>query len=107
MWGINNYSSLTKWQVTNQEKLLGLPLGLQGNPGLTAPGQGGTIGNADKLITLTAYKLVSTSTLVNKGLNLASTFGVVVPATDFYAGSTPMGTGYDVGAHEWRYPSTS
>ena len=48
------------------------PTGYQGDPKLTAAGKGGTIGNADNLKNLTAYKLQSTSPLINKGVDAAA-----------------------------------
>jgi hypothetical protein len=103
MWGSTTYTALTNWRTaTGQEKVAGLSVGLQANPGLTSPGAGGTIGNADKLSTLTAYKLVTGSAQINKGLDLLSKFGLVVPTKDFYALSTPYGVMPDVGAHEFH-----
>jgi hypothetical protein len=82
--------------------LAGLAIGSAVDPQFTAAGGGGTIGNADRLATLGAYKLKATSPLINKGLNLLQQFGVNPGPIDFYSGSTPVGLGYDVGAHEWR-----
>jgi hypothetical protein len=103
IWGNSTYLGLTAWRTaTLQELLGGIALGSQVDPGFMAAGGGGTIGNADLLANLTAYKLKSTSLLINKGLNLLQRFGVNPGPVDFYSGSTPFGLAYDVGAHEWR-----
>ncbi|MGH7694532.1 MAG: hypothetical protein ACRENH_06110, partial [Gemmatimonadaceae bacterium] len=91
------------WRTaTGQEMLAGLPIGSAVDPQFNAAGGGGTIGNADLLATLGAYKLKSTSPLINKGLNLLQLFGVNPGPIDFWGGSALFGTTYDVGAHEWR-----
>ena len=50
-------------------------VGLHVQPGLTDAGRGGAIGNADRLITLTAYQLRPHSQLADAGLDL-SQFGL-------------------------------
>jgi hypothetical protein len=103
LWAGANYAGIGAWaSATGQERVSGVTVGLQVNPGLVNAGGGGTIGNASNLSALTAYKLTSTSQLINKGWDLAQRFGTVVPPKDFYSGATPNGVGYDIGAHEWR-----
>ncbi|HEY7568625.1 MAG TPA: right-handed parallel beta-helix repeat-containing protein [Gemmatimonadaceae bacterium] len=103
LWGNTTFWGIGAWRTkTTQETLGGVPVGYQGDPQFTAAGAGGTIGNADLLTSLGAYKLKSTSPLINRGLNLLARFGVNPGSIDFYAASTPFGAGYDVGAHEWR-----
>ncbi|MCM3878850.1 MAG: hypothetical protein ND807_01970, partial [Vicinamibacterales bacterium] len=103
LWGNSTYWGIGAWRTsTTQETLGGAPVGYQGDPQFTAAGAGGTIGNADLLTSLGAYKLKSTSPLINKGLNLLARFGVNPGSIDYYAGTTPFGASYDVGAHEWR-----
>lgn len=102
VWGVSTYTGIGAWRTaTGQESLGGAPIGSAVNPQFMSAGGGGTIGNADWLSNLTAYKLSSTSLLINKGLSLLQ-FGVNPGASDFYGGSTPVGSAYDVGAHEWR-----
>ena len=102
-WGTASYVGLVAWRTASgQEKLGAQLLGIEGNPGLIAPGGGGTIGNADLLANLTAYRLTPTSLLINTGLNLQQMFGVYAGSLDFYASTLPYGLAYDVGAHEWR-----
>ena len=67
---------MTTLTATGQEKLAnGTLTGTSTNPLFVAPGGGGTIGNANLLNTLSAYKLQSTSPLKNTAMNLVTTFG--------------------------------
>ena len=71
-WNGSTYTTLKAWRTaTGEETLDGRPVGLHVSPGLEDAGGGGTIGNADQLITLTAYKLRPTSRLADAGLELA------------------------------------
>jgi hypothetical protein len=99
--GGKTYASLKRWRnATGQETYRSRATGLSTNPRLVDPGNGGTIGDADRLPTLAAYKLRAGSPLVDAGLNLQSLFGLSPGPTDFYGTSIPQGAGYDVGAHE-------
>lgn len=103
LWGNATYFGIGAWRTgTGQEVLGGAPVGSAVDPQFTAAGGGGTIGNADLLANLTAYKLKATSPMINKGLNLPQRFGVNAGLIDFFGGSIPFGQAYDVGAHEWR-----
>jgi len=76
LWNGATFHTLRSWRAaTGQEMLDGKPVGLQVAPGLTDAGGGGVIGNADQLITLTAYELLRDSPLVHAGLDL-SQFGL-------------------------------
>lgn len=102
-WGGNSYSGLAAWRTaTGQELLAGVALGKQVDPAFTSPGTGGTIGNADRLNTLSAYKLKVGSPLIDAGLNLSQQWAINVGPNDFWQASLPSGAGYDIGAHEWR-----
>jgi hypothetical protein len=91
-----NYSSLSAWRsATGQEPSVGLSV----DPLLTSPGNGGTVGNADNLVSLSAYKLQSSSPMINAALNLNAS-GVSMGSVDFYGVTTPQGTAYDIGANE-------
>jgi hypothetical protein len=86
------YPSLAAWQAsTGQEMLDGSPVGFAVDPQLTAPGQGGTIGNPDLLDTLTAYRLLPASPLLGQGLNLAALFGLQTGTEDYYDNPLPAG----------------
>ncbi len=103
VWGGTTYTSLAAWRTgKGQESLNGANVGSQINPGLINPGNGGTIGNADLLHNLSAYKLLGTSPLIGRGLDLKTTFGLNAGLIDFYSASIPFGSEHDVGAHEWR-----
>jgi len=102
-WGNATYAGLAAWRTaTGQERLGGLAVGSQVDPKFSSPGGGGTIGNADLLASLTAYRLNSASPLINSAINLPQLFGLDVGPTDFYDGIVPSGAGYDVGSYEWH-----
>jgi hypothetical protein len=116
-WLSSSYNSLTKFRNgTGQEKLNGSNVGYQINPSLNNPGGGGTIGNADALNSLTAYKLQGGSTLGSAGLNLSQLFLTTwdpygyasdpfmshyfdLTPRDFYGNALPI-TGRSVGAYQ-------
>jgi hypothetical protein len=84
------YQSLTAWRSgTGQERLGTTAVGFAVDPKLTNPGGGGTIGNPDQLTTLAAYRLQSSSPMVDAGLNLPLLFGVNVGSRDYYGSSIP------------------
>jgi hypothetical protein len=99
-WGATNYTSLSAWRATGQEKDGGSDVGIQADPLLGASGTGGTIGNPDLLNTLSAYQLQSGSTLIDAGLNLQSKFAINPGTRDFYGNTIPAGAGFDIGAHD-------
>ena len=91
-----NYGSLDAWRAaTAQEPTASFTA----DPLLTSPGNGGTIGNADALASLSAYKLQSSSRLIDAGQNL-NLAGIATGSIDFYGTTTPQGSGYDIGACE-------
>jgi hypothetical protein len=91
-------TSLAAFHAAGQETLNGMPTGYNIDPKLQNPGKGGTIGNADKLSTLSAYLLDSTSGLLNVGLNLKSHFGVSSGQVNFYGKQIPPSGPFDIGA---------
>ena len=98
-WGGSSYSSLATWRsAKGQEKLNGIAVGYQGDPKLTKPGYGGTFGNADNLKNLTAYRLLSSSPLINKGVSQPTYLSSV--SSDFYGGSAIINGKYDIGIDE-------
>ncbi len=92
-----NYATLAAWRTASGQEA---SVALNTDPLLVAAGTGGTLGDADKLVSLGAYKLQSSSPLLNAGLNLAVQ-GVPMGATDFYGSAIPQGTGFEIGAHEF------
>ncbi len=102
-WGKTNANSLANWRTASGKELLnGTPTGWQVDPQVTSGGGGTTIGNADLLTTLTAYKLLATSPLINQGLDLQTLFGVNPGPHDFYEIVLPQGPALDVGANEYQ-----
>lgn len=102
LYGSTNYSSLTSWRnAKGQEKSsTGAAYGYQVDPKFASPGNGQTFDNADLLTSLTAYKLQSTSSLINKGLNLSTLFATSVGTRDFWGDALPQRGAYDIGADE-------
>jgi hypothetical protein len=105
-WGGVTYHALAAWRAATGEEMLGTePVGLRVDPRLTDAGGGGTIGNGDRLLTLSAYELLRSSPLAHAGLDVAA-FGVTwdpyhfandaflgryfdATATDFYENLLP------------------
>ncbi len=105
-WSGTNYASLASWSgATDEEKIGGSFVGLSVDPKLANPGSGGTIGNADQLESLSAYRLQSTSPLLDAGTNLNVQFGINAGSADFYGENIPQGNGYAIGASEVPEPS--
>ena len=103
-----NYATLPLFRGTGQEKIGTTDVGLAVDPQLVNAGSGGTIStiaNSSTLGTsLGAYKLASTSPLINAGLTptLTGTSGTqagTAAATDFYGNAVPTGA-YDIGVFE-------
>jgi hypothetical protein len=97
-WGNSTYSTITTWQKkTGQETAKKKPTGYMGPPRLLNAGHGGTIGNADKLYTLTAYRISKSSKLINRGLAIPSFLSATI-TQDFF-GDRLHGR-VDIGADE-------
>jgi hypothetical protein len=99
-WGASTFTGLPSWRSTGQETLAGQATGVSVDPQLTAPGAGAAIGDADRLTTLDAYRLLATSPLMDAGIDLRARFGIDAGGEDFYGGLLGSGNGFDVGAHE-------
>jgi hypothetical protein len=96
------YNSLSAWQgATGQEKLKGKSVGMFVNPQLNYAGGGQTKG-AENLSSLSAYRLKSTSPLINRGVNVSSLYGMIGVSHDFYINRVPQGAAYDIGVDEVR-----
>jgi hypothetical protein len=106
-WQGQTYSSLSGWRSgAGQEKNGSTSTGFSTNPKLVNPGNGGIIGDPDKLGTLTHYQLQSSSPMRDAGLNLLSLFSVNPGPRDYYGFSLPQGSSYDIGAHEFSTNAT-
>lgn len=100
-WGNTSYSTLNAWlnAVTGQERVGGTIVALNVDPQLTAPGQGGTIGDPSLLYSLQAYHPRSGSPVINAAMNLAS-LGIDAGPQDYRGAILPAGAGLDLGAIE-------
>ncbi|MEZ4774053.1 MAG: right-handed parallel beta-helix repeat-containing protein [Bacteroidia bacterium] len=99
--GANQYNNLAAWQTgKGQEMLNSNAVGFEGNPMVSNPGGGGTIGDPTLLFTLNAYNLMNTSPLKDMGLTLNTVFGVDVGNQDFFNNTIPANGQFDVGAEE-------
>ncbi len=103
-YNFDGYSTVDAWaNATGAEKLNGIVVGLQGDPGLVAPGNGEPITSPRQLASVNAYKLSDGSAIViDKGLDLLAEFGFDPGSNDFYGTPIPVGAQFDVGAHEYR-----
>jgi hypothetical protein len=95
LYGGVAYSSLPAWESATFQEWLGA--GLQVDPQLVAPGQGGTIDNPDQLNTLYAYELAPDSPLVGMGLDLKAYFGIDPGPVDYFGNLLSPSTGFAMG----------
>ena len=99
-YGGSGFTSLSAWRNSKgQEKLNGVSTGYQGDPKLAAAGKGGTLNNASNLKALSAYKLQSSSPLINKGVSHPGTLLSLIKY-DFYGDSAIKGGKHDIGVDE-------
>jgi len=100
-WGGTTYGDLSAWRDgTGQERIGAADTGYEVAPGLVSAGGGGTIGDATRLSTLSAYRLRVNAPMVDAGLDLSARFGVLPGPQDFYGNPLPQHGAYDIGAHE-------
>ena len=85
-WSGTTYNSLESWRsATAREMYFDTPTGMFSNPLLTAPGTASHLNNAYKLTTLTQYKPLPTSPVIDATVNLPSPFkGYTPPTVDFF-----------------------
>jgi hypothetical protein len=102
LWGNGSYASLGDWRsATGRETLNGSPTGYSVNPMMIAPGAGPSINNSNLLNTLTAYRLLPGSPMIDSGLNLPALFRINPGPGDFWGDAIPQGPAYDIGANEF------
>lgn len=102
-WYNTTYFSLTDWRATTGQEHVGAKdVGLSVEPKLRTPSKGGTLNNAKLLDTLDAYRLQSSSPLIEAGLNLTQLFGIDPGTRDYYGNRIPQRGAFDVGAHEFE-----
>ncbi len=91
-WGGTTYTSLAAWRSgTGQETHDGNDVGFECDPCLVDVGNGGTIGDPHRLVTLTAYQLTTCSALINAGLDIQREFGIDPGPQDYYNNPIPIG----------------
>jgi hypothetical protein len=96
LYGGAAYFSLSSWQADTFQEWLGA--GLQVDPQLVAPGEGGTIDNPDQLNTLYAYELAPDSPVIGMGLDLKAYFGIDPGPVDYFGNLLSPSTGFAMGA---------
>jgi hypothetical protein len=100
IWDGSEYTSLDDWRAAiGQERLGKANFGMSVDPQLNSPGDGGTLNNADLLITLTGYKLRADSPLIDAGVDLREA-RINPGGHDYFGAVPPQREGFDVGAHE-------
>jgi len=99
----STYNSLANFRSgAGQETLGGVPVGVEGDPGLSTPGGGGTIGFGNSLTNLAAYRLTSGAGALNGGIDLVGTYALDVGNQDFF-GNSPSNSG-EIGADQTGAP---
>jgi hypothetical protein len=101
LWGNSTYTSIKQFRASGrQEMIKSSGVGFYGDPLLASAGGGGTIGNAENLASLTAYKLQPSSPCINKALDLQRIWLIKPGSHDFWDTTLPQRGAYDVGACE-------
>jgi hypothetical protein len=108
VWNDRTYTSVADWRgPTQQEVLDGALLGVQAEPGLNGPFEGGqTLGRPSSFSQLSAYRLRPDSPLVDSGVNVAllalpiSLDLTDVARRDFYSETRAPAGAFDIGADE-------
>lgn len=100
-WAGNSFTSFADWQLaTGQEKFNGQSTGYQLDPMYADAGKGYIINNARNLRTLKAYKLLSSSGMINSGLNLSKLFGINPGSVDFWGAPLAGKVAFNIGAYQ-------
>lgn len=90
-----NYSSLADFRTTGNEVVNGKATGVQKDPLLSNPGNGGIIGFGNSLTNLSAYKIQASSPAIDAGVSLSLDTG----EKDFYGNTILTDVAPEVGAH--------
>jgi hypothetical protein len=106
--GTKTYASVAAWSAKTGRELIGTTaVGKQFDPKFVSPGSVPTLNDADRLESdLGAFKLASTSPLIDGGLNLWSRFAIDPGPRDFFGTALPrtrdaaLAFAYDLGAAE-------
>lgn len=107
-WNGVGYASLTEWleAARDQERIGSRILAIHADPMLEAPGMGGTLGQADLLSTLSAYKLKKGSPLAGRGMDLKTNFGIDPGLRGFFGTPVAQSGAPSIGAHLASEPSS-
>jgi hypothetical protein len=96
------FSDLQKWaKKTGQEMLKGQFVGEQEDPKFKGP-LITNITDPYQLEKLIGFTLLDESKLRNRGLDLNSLFGIILPEKDFYGNNVPLGDGFEPGIFEMK-----
>ncbi|SOC78859.1 hypothetical protein SAMN06296241_0378 [Salinimicrobium sediminis] len=90
-----SYGSLASFRTTQNEIYNGNEAGIEADPLLQAPGEGGTIGFGNSLTNLSAYKLQTNSPAIDAGIS----FSEESVENDFYGNNLSTNSIPEVGAH--------
>ena len=97
----SHYSTLASWRATFNELVDGVQTGFNGDPLLTSPGSGGTIGYGNSLPSLNSYKVGEVSSpAYQAALDLNALFSIKVGYVDFWGNVLPGGIFNDIGANQ-------
>jgi Secretion system C-terminal sorting domain len=101
-----NYTSLASWQTATGNEVVGAThTGYNGDPLLTNPGAGGTIGYGNSLTSLNSYKISSVSSPANSNaLDLGALYSINTGTSDFWGNIIPGGNANDIGANQLSIP---
>jgi hypothetical protein len=99
-WGATTYTSLATWRaaVAGQEQIAASNVGVLGtDPVLSSPSTAPTVTDASTMTTYTGLQLLSTSPVLQAGLDLNALFAVNPGTVDFYgaAPTVPVSIGAD------------
>lgn len=95
-----NYTSLNSWRSgKGQEKLDGKSTGSNLDPLFEIPSPPDQ-NKGDTIAPLVAFRLLPNSPLIDKGLNLKTSFGIDAGPRDFFGGPALQGSAQEIGAHE-------
>jgi hypothetical protein len=89
------------FRATGNEKLNGNSVGVEADPLLTGTSNAAALLYPKENNSLNQFQLVSSSPAKDAGLDLSKEIGLSVGSRDFWGSSIPVGTKFDIGAHEF------
>lgn len=102
VWGDQTFTDYNSWQsLCSQEKGSGnINTGVNADPKLVHAGRGVTLNNPELLPNLDGYKLMKSSPVCGKGINLANDMGMDGGVRDFFGTKISSSTANNIGAFE-------